>query len=162
MPKGPKSQLPPKQEKFCQEYTINGGIASDAYRKAYYTKDMKDKSIHECACRLLKSDKVASRIVALQAPVSKKYEITREFITSKVMKVVEYSEKKDDKTLQPNNPELLLRSSMELSKLHGLNVEKTPVGIGFNLTQDSLTAKGRSRVDEILKAVITSISEPKK
>lgn len=153
------SKLTSKQEKFCQEFTINGGNATAAYRSAYNAKDMKEATINVKASLFLKQDKIRKRIVELQAPIAKIYDITREFITSKVMKVVEFAEQQDPTSFAPNHPELLLKSSMELSKLHGLNVEKTPVGINLNMTSDSIAQRGISKVDQILAKVLERLKD---
>lgn len=60
------AKLTIKQEKFCQLYIENGGNATEAYRGAYNTENMKPETIHVKACELLKSDKVAVRIKELQ------------------------------------------------------------------------------------------------
>jgi phage terminase small subunit len=60
-------RLTPKQEAFALAYCrlMN---ASDAYRAAYNTGNMKPKTVHEAASRLLKNSKVAARIAELTAP----------------------------------------------------------------------------------------------
>ncbi len=59
-------KLTAKQEIFSQEY-VKRDDASAAYRIAYSTSKMKDKTIHENASRLLKNSKVAARVNELQA-----------------------------------------------------------------------------------------------
>ena len=69
------SKLTVKQEKFAQKY-VKCGCASEAYRHAYNTSRMKDKSIHELSCRLLADIKVSSRVDQLKVKASKRHEIT--------------------------------------------------------------------------------------
>jgi len=69
------SKLTVKQEKFAKEY-VKCGCASEAYRHAYNTSRMKDKSIHELSCRLLADVKVSSRVDQLKVKASKRHEIT--------------------------------------------------------------------------------------
>lgn len=61
--------LTSNEEKFCVEFVkpTNYRNQSAAYRKAF-PKSVKwqDKSVHERACRLMKKDKIKSRIVQLQ------------------------------------------------------------------------------------------------
>lgn len=57
-------KLTPKQETFCQEY-IKCGNASEAYRKAYNTENMKPESINRKASELLDNVKVTARIQEL-------------------------------------------------------------------------------------------------
>lgn len=58
-------KLTKKQEIFCKEY-VKLDDASAAYRIAYKTSNWKDKSVHECASRLLKNIKVHSRVTELK------------------------------------------------------------------------------------------------
>lgn len=62
--------LTAKQEKFVQGI-IQGMSQADAYRSAYSTKNMTDKSIWESASRLMNDDKVASRVAELRSQVTK-------------------------------------------------------------------------------------------
>jgi phage terminase small subunit len=70
-----------KQEAFCQAY-IRLGDKSAAYREAYNTSRLKDKSVNELASTLSSGIKVASRIAFLQSKVAaiaeKKFNITAE------------------------------------------------------------------------------------
>lgn len=54
-------RLTPKQETFCQEY-IKCGNASEAYRKAYNTKNMKAETVNVKASELLKDGKITVRV----------------------------------------------------------------------------------------------------
>lgn len=149
-----------KEEKFCQEYTINGGNASDAYRAAFNAKNMKNKTIHEKASRIFRKSKVRARIEELKKPAAEKYEITREFLSSKLMKVVNESEELIGAKVMRDRS-CLVKATVELSKLHGLSAERMPVGINVNLPADMLAEKGRSKVDELLAKVLGRL-DPKK
>lgn len=59
-----KNDLTPKQETFCQEY-IKCGNASEAYRQAYNTINMKPESINRKASELLDNGKITARIKEL-------------------------------------------------------------------------------------------------
>jgi hypothetical protein len=59
-------QLTERQERFCLLY-VEHGNATEAYRQAYKSAAMKDKTINEAASRLLKNSKVAARIGAIRA-----------------------------------------------------------------------------------------------
>ena len=50
-----------KQENFCNYY-IECGNASEAYRRAYSCGKMSDKTIWEVSSKLLKDNKVATRV----------------------------------------------------------------------------------------------------
>ena len=61
--------LTAKQEKFVQEI-IAGKSQVDAYRSAYNTSRMTDKSAYEKACLLAGQDKIRSRILELREQLS--------------------------------------------------------------------------------------------
>jgi phage terminase small subunit len=67
--------LTPKQERFCLSY-IETGNASEAYRRAYDAKNMKDEAVHVKACELLKNGKVAVRVKQIQDEAAKRAEVT--------------------------------------------------------------------------------------
>ena len=58
-------KLTKKREIFCKEY-VKLDDASAAYRIAYSTSKMKDKTVNEAASRLLKDSKVSARVGELQ------------------------------------------------------------------------------------------------
>lgn len=60
--------LTPKQEKFVQGI-IEGMSQADAYRSAYSTKNMADKTIWENASRLMSDSKVKARVQELRDKV---------------------------------------------------------------------------------------------
>lgn len=62
--------LTPKQEKFVQSL-IQGMSQADAYRSAYATKNMSDKTIHEAASRLVADSKVSARLAELREQTTK-------------------------------------------------------------------------------------------
>jgi phage terminase small subunit len=62
--------LTDKQEKFCQAVALEGMSLSDAYRSAYDTSKMKDKTVNEKACVLGKKDNITARIEQLRASVA--------------------------------------------------------------------------------------------
>jgi phage terminase small subunit len=61
--------LTAKQEQFAQNI-IKGMTQADAYRSAYSTKRMADKTIHENASRLANDSKVRARIDELRGQIS--------------------------------------------------------------------------------------------
>ena len=62
--------LTAKQELFVNKI-IEGMSQADAYRAAYSTKNMNDKTIHEAASRLASDSKVAARIAELRGQLTK-------------------------------------------------------------------------------------------
>lgn len=60
-----ESMLTPKQEQFAKAIALDGMSYSDAYRSAYDTKRMTDKTINEKASRLKDECKIRTRIKEL-------------------------------------------------------------------------------------------------
>ena len=58
--------MTPKQKKFTEVF-VNGTSQSQAYRTAYYTQNMSQKTVWEESSRLRKHPKVAARIMELEA-----------------------------------------------------------------------------------------------
>lgn len=63
--------LTDKQEKFAQNL-VQGMSQADAYRSAYNTKNMSDKTIHEAASRLVADSKVAARLFELRNAIAQR------------------------------------------------------------------------------------------
>ena len=68
--KGGVDVLTAKQEQFAQSI-IKGMNQADAYRSAYNTSRMTDKTIHEKASRMANDGKVVARITELRGQISK-------------------------------------------------------------------------------------------
>lgn len=62
--------LTAKQELFVNKI-IEGMSQADAYRAAYSTKNMNDKTIHEAASRLASDSKVTARLAELRGQLTK-------------------------------------------------------------------------------------------
>ena len=67
---GSEDMLTPKQEKFVQSL-IQGMSQADAYRSAYSTKNMSDKTIYEAASRLVADSNVSARLQELRDQMTK-------------------------------------------------------------------------------------------
>ena len=67
--------LTQKQENFCRAY-IETGNASEAYRKAFNTSNMKTESVNNKAYELLKRVDVTARVEELRSEAAKRNEIT--------------------------------------------------------------------------------------
>ena len=75
--------LTPKQELFCRKY-VEIGYATEAYRIAYNTENMKQSTIWEKASRELNKGKVRARIAEIKAEYAEASKIERQ----KVMDVL--------------------------------------------------------------------------
>lgn len=70
-------KLTAKEEKFVQGI-IAGKSQRQAYKEAYNTSRMKDKTVDEKACRMFKSDKISARYRELQEKAENKAIITKD------------------------------------------------------------------------------------
>ena len=77
-----QKQLTIKQEKFVLKY-FECGNATEAYKYAYSTKKMKDKTIIECASRLLSDRNITTRLEELRA----KAEAESQFTVAKLIDI---------------------------------------------------------------------------
>ena len=107
--------LTPKQEQFAQAIALEGMNKSDAYRSAYDTSRMTDKTVNEKASLLASNDKVRARIK----------ELGEQAISPKIISA---QKRKEWLTEVINNPEVdinaRLRASDQLNKMEGEYVQK--------------------------------------
>lgn len=80
-------KLSVKQENFCHYYLECMGNASEAYRRAYSSDKMQDKTIWECASRLLNDSRIRARIEELQKEQQQKSGVTKDRVLSELCKV---------------------------------------------------------------------------
>lgn len=73
----PETGLTAQQEAFCVEL-VKTDNASDAYRKAYSTSNMKSETIANKAMLLNKKGEIRARVAILRAAIKKKSGITHE------------------------------------------------------------------------------------
>lgn len=114
--------LTPKQEKFCQ-CIIKGMNQSDAYRKAYNTKNTKDETLWSNASRLMNDSKVAARIEELKKNIEKElvYSALESFSKLKEIQELALGNK-----LKPDLTNALKAEELK-GKLAGLYVEKKDI-----------------------------------
>lgn len=109
-------ELTLKQEQFCQSY-IETGNASEAYRRAYDSENMKPETINRNAKALLDDNKIATRVEHLKAQHQKRHNVTVDSLT------VELDEAKDLAN-ETKNPSAAVSAIVAKAKLHGLLIEK--------------------------------------
>lgn len=129
--------LTPKQEKFCLHY-LELGNASEAYRKAGYSKDMSDKTVNEAASRLLKDSKVIARLDELRKPIIEKTMITVEDLVKELEKA-----RIAALTSETVQASAAISATMGKAKLLGLGVEKVDLTVGVRLADALARAKAR-------------------
>jgi len=85
------SKLTVKQEAAIQNFLINGGNKTAAYKSAYSTSKMKAKTINEKASRFFADDKVRARLQELQKETEENNKITRDWVLEQAKKLVDRS-----------------------------------------------------------------------
>lgn len=75
-----------KQENFCNYY-IESGNASNAYRRAYLCRKMKDEAVNVKAIELLNNGKITVRVKELQEERKNKSDITKERILQELSSI---------------------------------------------------------------------------
>lgn len=115
--------LTPKQELFCKAVVFDGMNYSDAYRHAYDTKKMTDKTINEKASLLKDNDKIRARIEELRA------EIDSPKIMSATRRAEKLSELADDE-----DPNVSMKAIDLLNKMTGEYVQKVAADVDTNAT----------------------------
>src|SRR5215813_9121833 len=88
-----RTDLTQKQEKFCLGY-IETGNASEAYRRAYNTANMKDATVHVKASELLGDGKVTGRLAELRKAAEEKALLTLEGHLKELAEIRDLAKKK--------------------------------------------------------------------
>jgi phage terminase small subunit len=84
--KNTMNRLTQKQETFCLAY-VETGNASEAYRRAYSTKNMKPATVNDEASKVLRSPHVSHRVQELKKAVQERTEITIDAIVKELAAV---------------------------------------------------------------------------
>ena len=105
--------LTPKQEKFVKCIVLDGMNYSDAYRSAYNTKGMSDKTINEKASLLKDNDKIRARIK----------EISAEIDSPKIMSATKRAERLTE-FANDGDPNVAMKAIDLLNKMTGEYVQK--------------------------------------
>jgi phage terminase small subunit len=105
------SQLTPKQERFAA-YFVELSSATAAYRAAYDTSEMSEKSIHEAASRLKSDSKVTARIHELRENLATHLGVSRASIVAELEEARKIAVRSD-------NPGAIVRVVMAKAKILG-------------------------------------------
>lgn len=123
--------LTEKQEKFVQSVVLGEMNYSDAYRSAYDTSRMSDKTVNEKACLLAGQGKIKARIL----------ELRKETITPKVMNAQRRKEKLTE-LADSDDPNVAMKAIDLLNKMDGEYVQKVEaavtnaISINIELSED--------------------------
>lgn len=114
--------LTPKQEKFAQSVALENMNYSDAYRSAYNTERMTDKTVNEKASLLKDEGKIKARIKELREAAT----------TPKVMTA---QRRKEWLTEVVNDPKIDIRvrlqASDQLNRMEGEYVQKVQANVSY-------------------------------
>lgn len=110
--------LTEKQEKFVQSIVLEGMNYSDAYRSAYNTDRMSDKTVNEKASLLKDEDKIKARIL----------ELRKETITPKVMSAQKRKERLTE-LADSEDPNVAMKAIDLLNKMDGEYVQKVEAAV---------------------------------
>ena len=116
----PHVKLTAKQEAFCQGIADGLGQA-ESYRAAYDAEGMKDNTIYPHASKLMKNDKVRTRITELRESVQEKQLWSREMSVKAL--VAAYRE---------GSGSVKVSAVKELNAMHGYN-EPAKLNISGNM-----------------------------
>ena len=121
--------LTEKQERFAKAIALEGMSYSDAYRSAYDTKRMSDKTVNEKASRLKDEDKVRARIKELRDEVD----------TPKIMSAQKRKEWLTTVMEDPNvDINARLKASDQLNRMEGEYVTKVQGDLNLIKLEDLL------------------------
>jgi phage terminase small subunit len=124
--------LTDKQEKFAQAVAIDGMNYSDAYRHAYNTSKMTDKSIWDASSKLRSNAEVAQRILKLKESI----------VSPKIMSAQKRAERLTNLVEESDDPRVMMQAIDLLNKMTGEYVQKvqaevsSEVNINIELSDD--------------------------
>lgn len=131
-----------RQEKACQEYVLNGGDQSKAYRAAFpQSKRWKPETVHVKASVLFKEDKVQIRVAELQEEAARvaqeQFQVDASYVLRRLVEIDQMDLLdilKDDGSLKPVHewPKVWRSfiSGMDVSELfEGRGDEREMIGV---------------------------------
>ena len=133
--------LTPKQETFACKI-VEGMTQADAYRAAYSTAKMSDKTIWENASRLMADSKVIARVEELRAQIAAKSILTAEQRLKYLTRVINGEEKEreavviDGRSVDVDVPTSIvtkLRAIDIMNKMTGEYVQKVEADINSDV-----------------------------
>ena len=117
--------LTAKQEQFAKAIALDGMSYSDAYRSAYDTSKMTDKTINEKASLLKSNDKVRARIK----------ELKKEVDSPRIMSAQKRKEWLTEIINDPNTDiNARLKASDQLNRMEGEYVQKVEADVKSEFT----------------------------
>lgn len=112
--------LTAKEEKFCIN-VFSGMTYTDAYRDAYDSENMSDKTINEKASLMAKKDKIRTRIQQLRSEAN----------SDKILSAIRRKEILTDIVLNRDNDDSRMKAIDILNKMDGEYITKIEGDIGI-------------------------------
>lgn len=123
--------LTAKMEKFAQLW-FSTGNKSEAYRRAYSTKNMSEAAINIEAVKMSKHPKIALRYDQLQAKAETKHQINHQKALSMLLHIYSKANKQDELTA-------MVSTMREIIKLNGLDPLTVARIKSLEATQNNVT-----------------------
>lgn len=115
--------LTPKQEQFCKNVVYEGMTYTAAYKDAYNTSGMTDKTVNERASRLKDECKISARIKELRAEID----------SPKIMTVHKRAEKLTS-LAESDDPNVAMKAIDLLNKMTGEYIQKVSAEVDTTYT----------------------------
>ncbi|MDW0833001.1 terminase small subunit [Mannheimia haemolytica] len=144
------TELTPKQEAFCFAY-IETGNASEAYRQAYETEDMKSETVHRKAKELMDNGKITARIEELKAEHAERHKLTVDDLLKELEEARILAREKE-------NPNAMTQATMGKAKLLGLDKQVTDPCFDGETGKGDMILINDEAYQQILKGVLSSKS----
>lgn len=136
-------KLTPKREKFCLQI-VKGLSLSDAYRKSYDTKRMKDETINNEASKLMQNPAITARVNELRGKIEEKlaYSALESFknlekaqsIALELVKMVYHNGSRVSEDSTPDLSSFIKAEELK-GKLSGLYVDRKEIGFSGDLKE---------------------------
>lgn len=132
--------LTAKQEKFAQCVALEDMTYTDAYKTAYNTENMADKTVNEQACILANNPKIAARIAELRAEVAKDKIMSAQERLEWLTRLIKEQELETITLIVEGNPvevqrkadfDRKLKAMAEMNKMTGEYVQRVVANVSY-------------------------------
>ena len=132
-------KLTPKQQSFVLAY-VTEGCAAEAYRQSYRCESMKPKTVKDNASKLLHHTGVAAAIEAERERIRQAHEFGVEQAHQQLYEALAMARR-------DNDAELVRKVTMDMSKLHGLLVERKRISVDGQIDHVSTMKAVRAHME---------------
>lgn len=137
--------LTQKQENFCLKY-VECGNASEAYRHAYSTENMKPETVNRNAASLMDNNKILTRVEELQQQHARRHRLTVDDLLAEL-------EENRQAALQAETPQSSAATAATMGKAKLLGMDKQIIDhTSSDGSMATLTDQQRRLLDKALDA----------